>query len=158
MRNWIGCLLLPAVGCAASSGEPEAGGGASDADAKAFVAAQVELALEALAPFPLAQMYYGHFWKTGAANALVFAAYRKRFTAEQTEAWHDAEAVMPARPEVVLTWCTNYAGAAIAAEAERRHGVTVLDATVLPLWHALRMLGMRTSPAAADWGRLFDLP
>ena len=50
------------------------------------------------------------------------------------------------------------ADAAWAAEAERRHGVTVLDATVLPLWHALRMLGMRTSPAAADWGRLFDLP
>ena len=68
----------------------------AEAATAADVAAQVELALEALAPFPLAQMYYGHFWKTGAANALVFAAYRKRFTAEQTEAWHDAEAVMPA--------------------------------------------------------------
>jgi maleate isomerase len=68
------------------------------------------------------------------------------------------EEVMPARPEMVLTWCTNYADAVIAAEAERIHGVTVLDATVLPLWHALRMLGVPTSPAAAAWGRLFDLP
>lgn len=68
------------------------------------------------------------------------------------------EEVMPARPEVVLTWCTNYAGAVIAAEAERIHGVTLLDATVLPLWHALRMLGVPTSPAVAAWGRLFGLP
>ena len=36
----------------------------------AEVAAQVELALEALAPFPLAQMYHGHFWKPGAKHAL----------------------------------------------------------------------------------------
>ncbi|MGC4072709.1 MAG: hypothetical protein QM760_09350 [Nibricoccus sp.] len=61
----------------------------------ADVAAQVELALEALAPFPLAQMYHGHFWKEGAKHALVFAAYRKRFTNEQTEEWHEAEIVMP---------------------------------------------------------------
>jgi hypothetical protein len=62
----------------------------------AEVAAQVELALEALAPFPLAQMYHGHFWKPGAKHALVFAAYRKRFTSEQTDDWADAEIVMPA--------------------------------------------------------------
>lgn len=68
------------------------------------------------------------------------------------------ESVMAARPEAVLTWCTNYAGALIAADAERSHDVTVLDATVLPLWHALRMLGVRTSPAAAAWGSLFGLP
>ena len=66
------------------------------ATSAADVAAQVELALEALAPFPLAQMYHGHFWKEGAKNALVFAAYRKRFTNEQTEVWNEAEVVMPA--------------------------------------------------------------
>jgi hypothetical protein len=41
-------------------------------------------------------MYYGHFWRTGAKHALVFAAYRKRFTTEQTEAWHEAEGILPA--------------------------------------------------------------
>jgi hypothetical protein len=61
----------------------------------AEVAAQVELSLEGLAPFPLAQMYHGHFWKEGAKHALVFAAYRKRFTGEQTDEWHDAEIAMP---------------------------------------------------------------
>lgn len=68
----------------------------AEAVTAADVAAQVELALEALAPFPLAQMYHGHFWKPGAKHALVFAAYRKRFTAEQTDDWSDAEVVMPA--------------------------------------------------------------
>lgn len=67
------------------------------------------------------------------------------------------ETVAPARPDAVLTWCTNYAGALVAAEAERRHGIPVLDATTLPLWQALRLLGRDTAPAAPGWGRLFAL-
>lgn len=59
------------------------------------VAAQAELAIESLAPFPIAQLYYGHYWQPGAASALVYAAYRKRFPADETEAWHDAEVVLP---------------------------------------------------------------
>jgi len=61
----------------------------------AEAAAQVELALEALSPFPPAQMYHGHFWRPGAKHACVFAAYRKRFTTEQIESWAEAEAVLP---------------------------------------------------------------
>jgi hypothetical protein len=60
------------------------------------VATQAELAIEALAPFPIAQMYQGYFWRPGAAHALVFAAYRKRFPAEQTAEWEGAELVAPA--------------------------------------------------------------
>ena len=80
----------------------------------AEAAAQVELALEALSPFPPAQMYHGHFWRPGAKNACVFAAYRKRFTTEQIESWADAEAVLPTfasllctpikRPTTLLLW------------------------------------------------------
>lgn len=58
--------------------------------------AQVELGLEALSPFPLAQLYYGWFWQPGLEKAFVFAAYRRRFTAEQTAAWAGAEVVLPA--------------------------------------------------------------
>jgi hypothetical protein len=61
----------------------------------AEVATQVELALEAMAPFPVAQMYHGYHWRPGFQHALVFAAYRKRFTTEQTDAWGDAEVVLP---------------------------------------------------------------
>lgn len=58
--------------------------------------AQAELALESLAPFPLAQLYYGTFWLPGSENALVFAAYRRRFSSEQVAAWGEAELVLPA--------------------------------------------------------------
>lgn len=68
------------------------GAGASMAE----VAAQVELALETLSPFPPAQLYHGYFWRSGATTALVFAAYRRRFTAEQIATWDDAELVLPA--------------------------------------------------------------
>jgi hypothetical protein len=68
----------------------------ADAATTAEVAAQVELALETLSPFPPSQLYYGYFWTPGAAQALVFASYRKRFTAEQTAEWGSAVLVAPA--------------------------------------------------------------
>jgi len=62
-----------------------------------------------------------------------------------------------AKPDAILTWCTNYAAAMVVAQAEQRHGVPVLDATLLPLWAGLRMLGLDTAPLAERWGRLFSL-
>ncbi len=62
----------------------------------AEAAAQVELALEGLSPFPPAQLYFSHFWAPGADRALVFAAYRRRFTPDQVESWDEAELVLPA--------------------------------------------------------------
>ncbi|MBS0662059.1 MAG: hypothetical protein JSR48_02260 [Verrucomicrobia bacterium] len=62
----------------------------------AEAAAQAELALEGLSPFPPAQLYFSHFWAPGADRALVFAAYRRRFTPDQIESWADAELVLPA--------------------------------------------------------------
>lgn len=67
------------------------------------------------------------------------------------------EAVARARPDAVLAWCTNYAGALVAAEVEAELGLPVLDATLLPVWGALRMMGAATAPAAPRWGRLFAL-
>ena len=61
----------------------------------AEIAAQVELALETLSPFPVSQLYHGHLWKPGSGHALVFAAYRRRFTAEETESWSTADLVVP---------------------------------------------------------------
>jgi len=67
----------------------------------AEVSAQAGLALEAISPFPLAQLYYGLFWVPGSERALVFASYRRRFTVEQTEAWPAAEWVVPAFASVL---------------------------------------------------------
>jgi hypothetical protein len=66
-----------------------------EAATPADVAAQVELALETLSPFPPAQLYHGYYWAPGAPQALIFASYRKRFTAEQTADWGQAELVAP---------------------------------------------------------------
>ena len=62
----------------------------------AEAAAQVELALESLSPFPVAQLFYGYFWTPGAETAFAFAAYRRRFTSDQIAAWTGAELVLPA--------------------------------------------------------------
>lgn len=64
--------------------------------APAELASQVELALEAVSPFPPAQLYHGYFWVPGSPHALVFAAYRRRFAREQVETWAGAELVLPA--------------------------------------------------------------
>jgi hypothetical protein len=66
--------------------------GASTAE----VVGQVGLALESLSPFPLAQLYFGYYMPPGADQALAFAAYRRRFTAEQLEGWNGADLVLPA--------------------------------------------------------------
>lgn len=65
--------------------------GATAAD----VASQVELALETLSPFPLAQLFHGHFWRAGQPHALIFAAFKRRFTAEEMGEWADADLVIP---------------------------------------------------------------
>jgi hypothetical protein len=67
----------------------------TDATTPADVAAQVALALEAMAPFPVEHLNHGFYWVPGAPQALAFAAYRRRFTAEQVESWAGAELVMP---------------------------------------------------------------
>lgn len=67
-----------------------------EAATPADVAAQVGLALETLSPFPPAQLYHGYYWASGATQALIFASYRKRFTAEQVAEWKQAELVVPA--------------------------------------------------------------
>jgi hypothetical protein len=66
--------------------------GATPAEA----AAQIELALEGVSPFPVTQLFFGYYWVPGAETAFVFAAYRRRFTAEQMGLWAGAELVLPA--------------------------------------------------------------
>lgn len=73
---------------------------------------QVEIALEALAPFPMSQLYWGYWTRLGCDRALVFAAYKKRFTADETAEWGEAEWVAPRfgallagkAPEPATTW------------------------------------------------------
>lgn len=61
--------------------------------ADAPVADQITLALEGMAPFPPEQLYHGHLPSADGASALVFAAFRRRFSADETEAWDGAALV-----------------------------------------------------------------
>jgi hypothetical protein len=61
--------------------------------AGADAAGQAELALEGLAPFPVDQLCHGCVANDG--EMLVFGAYRKQFTADETAAWESADAVVP---------------------------------------------------------------
>ncbi|HWA26658.1 MAG TPA: hypothetical protein VG734_13440 [Lacunisphaera sp.] len=64
-------------------------------DPAVAAAKQVEMALEESSPFPLAQLYFGFVVRADGARALVYAAYRRRFTAEEIAAWAGATAVLP---------------------------------------------------------------
>jgi hypothetical protein len=56
---------------------------------------QAGLALEGLAPFPPAQLYWGCCVAPDRASALVYAAHRRRFTAEETADWELADLAVP---------------------------------------------------------------
>lgn len=59
-------------------------------------AAQVELALETLSPFAPEHLFSGHLTDAAGRHALIFAAYRRNFSATEQSGWDDAEAVIPA--------------------------------------------------------------
>ena len=59
------------------------------------VQAQVNLALEALSPFPLEQMLVGHLVSADGRVALIYAAHRRRFTPEESLAWPEDCQVVP---------------------------------------------------------------
>ncbi len=59
------------------------------------VSREVELALEVVSPFPVSQLFYGYLWHPDSVHALVFAAFRRRFTDDEQAAWVEAERVVP---------------------------------------------------------------
>ena len=63
--------------------------------AGADIVAQVALALESLSPFPVSQLFHGYLVAPARDTALVFAAYRKRFSAEEISHWNKAATVLP---------------------------------------------------------------
>ncbi len=64
--------------------------------------------------------------------------------------------VAAAKPQAVLCLCTNFPAAVVAAPLEAELGLPVYDSTALGVWHALRITGIDTAPAARLWGSLFS--
>ncbi len=56
---------------------------------------QVNLALEAISPFPLEQMLVGFVTSADGKQVLAYAAHRRRFTAEESFAWPEDCQVVP---------------------------------------------------------------
>ena len=59
------------------------------------VPGQVNLALEAISPFPLEQMLVGFVTSADGKQVLAYAAHRRRFTAEESFAWPEDCPVVP---------------------------------------------------------------
>ncbi len=113
-------------------------------------AAQAELALETIGPFAPGQLYHGHCPSADGAQALVFAAYRKNFPADDTARWSDADAVLPgfvvlarqAAPASAEVWL-HESGGSVAAIIWDGQGS-------LPAGVLAREIGERASGAVAD--------
>jgi maleate isomerase len=64
--------------------------------------------------------------------------------------------VARAKPEAIVTFCTNFLAAPVVPALEAELGVPIYDSTVLPVWKALRLAGVDTQ-RGRRWGRLFEL-
>ena len=61
-----------------------------------------------------------------------------------------------ARPDAVVTFCTNLHAAHLARAFEAATDVSAYDTVATVVWKALRMLDVDTSPLAS-WGRIFSV-
>ncbi|HSI41376.1 MAG TPA: aspartate/glutamate racemase family protein [Xanthobacteraceae bacterium] len=63
--------------------------------------------------------------------------------------------VAAAKPDAILTWCTNFPAAYGVDALEREHDIPILDSVTLAVWHGLHMVD-RADGRGRRWGRLFD--
>lgn len=59
------------------------------------------------------------------------------------------------KPEVIVTFCTNFPAATVVADMEAELGLPIYDSTLLPIWKGLKMAGVDTRCGRA-WGSLFE--
>ncbi len=64
--------------------------------------------------------------------------------------------VAAAKPQAIVTFCTNFPAGIVVADMEAELGIPIYDSTVLPVWKALKMTVIDTRRGRA-WGRLFEL-
>jgi len=62
--------------------------------------------------------------------------------------------VAAAKPDAIVTFCTNFPAAHLVAPMERETGIPIYDTTSIGVWDALRRAGVETA-RGARWGSLF---
>jgi maleate isomerase len=65
--------------------------------------------------------------------------------------------VAAAKPDAIVTFCTNFPAAHLVDAMEQELGVPVYDTVSIGVWDSLRLAGVETAPAAR-WGSLFAAP
>lgn len=63
-------------------------------------------------------------------------------------------AVAAAKPDAIVTFCTNFPAAHLVAPLEQETGIPIYDTTSIGVWDALRCAGVETT-RGARWGSLF---
>ena len=63
--------------------------------------------------------------------------------------------VAAARPQAIVTYCTNFPAAPVVAEMEEELGIPIYDSVTMAVWDALRLARVPTAPGRA-WGRVFE--
>jgi maleate isomerase len=62
--------------------------------------------------------------------------------------------VAAAKPDAIVTFCTNFPAAHLAAPLERETGIPIYDTVSIGVWDALRRAGVETT-RSVRWGSLF---
>ena len=62
--------------------------------------------------------------------------------------------VAAAKPDVIVTFCTNFPAAHLVAVMEQETGIPIYDTVSIGVWDALRRAGVETN-RGARWGGLF---
>lgn len=62
--------------------------------------------------------------------------------------------VARARPQAIVTFCTNFPAAPLVASLEMELGIPIYDSVTMGVWGALRALGVDTGRGRA-WGQVF---
>ena len=63
--------------------------------------------------------------------------------------------VATAKPQAIITFCTNFPAAPLVAEMEEELGIPIYDTVTMGVWGALKLLGLDTRAGRA-WGRVFE--
>ncbi len=64
--------------------------------------------------------------------------------------------VAASAPDVIITYCTNFPAAHLAAALEAELGIPIYDSVSVGVWKALRLIGLPTTPGRR-WGSAFAM-
>ncbi|WP_438480161.1 hypothetical protein [Oleiharenicola lentus] len=111
---------------------------------------QAQLALDGSAPFPPAQLYWGCCVSPDRTQALVYAAHRRRFSAEEVKAWDRAGLVVPSI--VVLCGASPAKGPCVCVveEGNALHGAVWAENATWPAHVQARSHAEKPDAAALE--------